>query len=166
MTDRTPAQLRSDDAVELSDMLTRSGQCQVTLARATGVSSSVVGKWFSRFERHLPHAHDLRRFPKALARTILDWQAAPHGLTVVDRVEAGDAASHIGHLHRVLKESADVSIAYSGALADGLVTPPERDRIITELRESIAAERSLLAALEAEGARTYTKVRLVGEGVA
>lgn len=151
MTDRTPAQLRSDDAVTLSDMLTGSGACQVDLSRRTGVSSSVVQRWYDRLERHLPHLHDIRRFPKALARQLLEWCAEPHGLAVVDCIEASGAElDAMGHLHRILKEGADVSVALSGALADGHVDPAESLRVESELRESIAAQRSALEALVRE----------------
>lgn len=158
MSPRTPAQLRSDDAVELSDLLRTSGACQVEVSRLTGVSSSVVQRWYDRLERHLPHVHDLRRMPTEVARRILDWCAEPHGLAVVERIPAASKLDHIGHLHRILKESADVSIALSGALADGVVTPAESQRVESELRESIAAQTATLEALIAERESRWPRV--------
>lgn len=72
-------------------------------------------------------------------------------LAPVDQLEASSPAEHMSHLHRLLKEGADVSIAYSAALSDGVVDPVEWERLISELRESIRAHRSVLEMLEAAG---------------
>lgn len=160
----TPAEARLSDGVELAGMLTRSGTCQVEVARVTGVSRTLVQRWYDRMEKRLPHVHDLRRMPSGLARRLLDWCAEPHGLTVVERVKPDSALDHLGQLHRLLQRGADVSVDYSGALADGVITPSERERLRSKLRESIAAHRSVLEQLdrEAESHRCGTVVNIGG----
>ena len=62
------------------------------------------------------------------------------------------------------RRSADVSVEYSAAIADGIVTPAENERVSSELRESIAAQRSLLELLERE--RAGMRPRAVRGGAA
>lgn len=159
MTNRTPAQRRSDDAVELADTLRLSGFCQNALALLLGVSSTLVQKWYDRLQSHLPHVHDLRRMPKALARRILDWCAEPHGLTVVERVEAADMGTHMEHLSRGVKEGSEAIMAYTEVIAKG-ATPATLERAISELREDIAQKSTMLELMTQE--RDAMRPRAVG----
>lgn len=163
MTHRTPAQLRSDDAVALADILTRSGTCQGEVAALTGVSRTVVQRWYDRLERHLPHVHDLRRLPTSLARRILEWCAEPHGLAVVERVESADAATHMEHLSRGVKEGSEAIMAYTEVIAKG-ATPASLERAISEIREDIAQKSTMLELMKQE--RDAMRPRAVRGGAA
>lgn len=160
---RTPAQLRSDDAVALSDMLVASQTCQVEVAHLTGVSRSVVQRWYDRLAPHLPHVHDVRRMPTVLARRILDWCAAPHGLAVVERVEGADLGTHMEHLSRGVKEGSEAIMAYTEVIAKG-ATPATLERAISELREDIAQKSTMLELMTRE--RNAMRPRAVRGGAA
>lgn len=156
------ASLRAQLARVLRRTLDQHDVTQAAMADVCGTTSQKAQAWCDPTRPEGPSVAHLPQMPRAVAMELLRWAAEPHGLTVVERLAATSVASHLGHLHRVLKEGADVSVGYSSALADGLITPDERERLISELRESVAAETSLLHALESEGSRSYTKVRLVG----
>lgn len=149
MNERTPVQKRSDDAVALSDLLRSTGACQAEMAERCGRSGTAVQKWHDRRVPNSPSAHDVRRMPVEVARPVLEWIASSHGLTVVEQVAPGaTVTNHLATLHRILKEGADVSTEYASAIADGVIDPGERMRLISELREDLAAKRALLKHLE------------------
>lgn len=160
MEDRTPAQHRCDDGVELADMLRKSGVCQVDVAELTGVSTSEVQRWYARKTPNLPHAHDLRRFPKTLARALMEWIGEPHGFAVVERIEAACAATHMEHLGRAVKEGSESIMAYTDLLAKG-ATPARIESAISELRDDIAQKRTMLELLERERDALAPKLRAV-----
>lgn len=155
MTTETPAQARSAARVTVAKLLRRALDAadvdQGELARLVGTTSQKVQRWCDRLERETPGFADIALMPRAVAMPLLRWAAEQHQALVVDQLEAASAADHMGHLHRLLKEGADVSIAYSAALSDGVVDPVERERLISELRESIRAHRSVLEMLERDG---------------
>lgn len=155
MTTDTPAQARSSARVAVARLLRSALHAadidQADLARLCGTSPQKVQRWCDKLERETPYAADIAQMPRAVAMPLLRWAAEHHSAIVVDQLEASSPAEHMTHLHRVLKESADVSIAYAGALNDGVVDPVERERLISELRESIEAQRSVLEMLKAEG---------------
>lgn len=161
MSIETPVQARSAARVAVAKLLRGALHAadvdQGEVARLVGTTAQKVQRWCDRLERETPGFADVILMPRAVAMPLLRWAAEHHGALVVDQLEAASALDHMGHLHRVLKESADVSVAYSSALADGVVDPVERERLISELRESIHAQQSVLQLLEGEG-----RVRLVG----
>lgn len=161
MSERTPAEARSSARVAVAKVLRRAldqaNVDQAELADDCGTPAQKVQLWCDVRKPETPYVADLPQMRRAVAMPLLQWAAAAHGALVVDQLEAASPMSHMGHLHRVLKESADVSVAYSSALADGVVDPVERERLINELRESIHAQQSVLQLLEGEG-----RVRLVG----
>lgn len=155
MSEKTPAELRSAARATLARVLSRVlvavGVSQLDLAEACGTKAQKVQLWCDAKRPETPYVADLPQMQRPVAMELLRWAADQHGALVVDQLEASSAADHMGHLHRLLKEGADVSIAYSAALADGVVDPVERERLISELRESIRAHRSVLEMLEAAG---------------
>lgn len=155
MTAETPVQARSAARVAVAKMLRRSLDAadvdQGELARLVGTTAQKVQKWCDRLERETPGFADVILMPRSVAMPLLRWAADHHAAIVVDQLEAAGAGDHMSHLHRVLKEGADVSVAYVAALSDGVVDAVERERLISELRESIEAQRSVLEMLKAEG---------------
>ena len=155
MSERTPAELRSAARATLARVLSRVlvavGVSQLDLAEACGTKAQKVQLWCDAKRPETPYVADLPQMQRGVAMELLRWAAEQHGALVVDQLEASSAADHMGHLHRVLKEGADVSIAYSAALSDGVVDPVERERLISELRESIRAQRAVLEMLERDG---------------
>lgn len=155
MSEKTPAELRSAARATLARVLSRVlvavGVSQLDLAEACGTKAQKVQLWCDAKRPETPYVADLPQMQRPVAMELLRWAADQHGALVVDQLEASSAADHMGHLHRLLKEGADVSIAYSAALADGVVDPVERERLISELRESIRAHRSVLEMLERDG---------------
>ena len=158
MTTDTPAQARSAARVTVARLLRSALHAadidQADLARLCGTSPQKVQRWCDKLERETPYAADIAQMPRAVAMPLLRWVAEQHHALVVDHLEASSTGDHMSLLHRVLKESADVSIAYSAALADGVVDAVERERLISELRESIVAQRSVLVMLETEARGT------------
>lgn len=155
MSEKTPAELRSAARATLARVLSRVlvavGVSQLDLAEACGTKAQKVQLWCDAKRPETPYVADLPQMQRPVAMELLRWAADQHGAIVVDQLEASSAADHMGHLHRLLKEGADVSIAYSAALSDGVVDPVERERLISELRESIRAHRSVLEMLERDG---------------
>lgn len=155
MSEKTPAELRSAARATLARVLSRVlvavGVSQLDLAEACGTKAQKVQLWCDAKRPETPYVADLPQMQRPVAMELLRWAADQHGALVVDQLEASSAADHMGHLHRLLKEGADVSIAYSAALSDGVVDPVERERLISELRESIRAHRSVLEMLERDG---------------
>lgn len=151
MSQETPVQARSAARVVVAKLLRRALDAadvdQGELARAVGTTSQKVQKWCDRLERETPGFADIVLMPRAVAMPLLRWAAEHHGALVVDELQAASPLDHMGHLHRVLKEGADVGVAYASALSDGVVDAVERERVITELREDIAAKRALLEML-------------------
>ena len=156
MTPATPAEMRATSRATASRVLGRAlfseEITQHDLADRCGVPPQKTQLWTDPKKAQAPYVADVPQMPRPIAMALLSWAAEAHRATVVDEIEAGCDLDHMGHLHRILKEGADVSIAYSGALADGHITPAERERIISEIRESIAAHRSVLEMLEGERA--------------
>ena len=62
-----------------------------------------------------------------------------------------------------MKEGADVSIQYSAALADGVITPQENLRLQSEIEEDIAAKRAVLEMLKRDE-QVYAPVRRIRGG--
>lgn len=158
MSERTPAELRSAARATLARVLSRVlvavGVSQLDLAEACGTKAQKVQLWCDAKRPETPYVADLPQMQRGVAMELLRWAAEQHGALVVDQLDASSAADHMGHLHRLLKEGADVSIAYSAALSDGVVDPVERERLISELRESIEAQRSVLELLKSDARGT------------
>jgi hypothetical protein len=154
MEKKTPAELRSAARAMLARVLSKAlnaaGVEQRELADACGTKSQKVQLWCDATRPETPYVADLPQMPRAVAVELLRWAAESHGALVVDQLEAASSMDHMGHLHRVLKEGADVGVVYSAALADGIVDAVEGERVISELREDIAAKVALLKMLEGD----------------
>lgn len=152
MTPATPAEARATSRATASRALGRAllseDITQHELADCCGVPAQKTQLWTDPKQAQAPYVADLRQMPRPVAMALLSWAAEAHHAIVVDQLVAGSALDHMGHLHRILKEGADVSVAYCAALADGVVDDVERERVISELREDIVAKQSLLEMLE------------------
>lgn len=154
MSGLTPAQLRSAARVGVAKLLRGAlhehDVDQSALARLVGTTAQKVQRWCDRESPESPYVADLPQMPRAVALTLLSWAAEAHHAVVVDELTAASPLDHMGHLHRIMREGSDVSTTYVAALADGVIDPSERERLISEVRESIAAQRALLEMLERE----------------
>lgn len=135
---------RAECALVLRASLERHGISMDAIAAYVGVSDTRVRNWCDPESPETPGVADLRILPREVVVDIVTWAIAEHGLHVFDHHgETLDAAveDHLGHLHRVITECADVQREYSLALSThgGRITPDERERILKEVREARAA---------------------------
>lgn len=166
MSRETTKQTRSARRERCSRALYRSvGEHSTQLAEAeyTGIAPSQMQRMADPGdEARCIQAADVPALSHPVAVDMLRWQAQElGGVEVVESIAPSQTGDHLETLHRVLKENADVSIAYSAALADGVLTPSERMRVASELREAIAAQRSLLEMMERHERGAIVPVRRV-----
>lgn len=125
------------------------------IARMIGMSRTDLGKMLDE--------ESTRNFPLAAAfllpdavRRMLAQELIGDGYMVVEAISADTELDHLRHMHRVIKEGGEAASAYAEAISDGVITPGERQQVIKELRETIAADRALLELLESEGNRVVS----------
>ncbi len=121
------------------------------LARAVGTLQQKVSEWLDPRKPHVPGIPDIRNMPHELARRALRWAAEPHHMVVVDLLAPGtDVRCHYEHLARILSEAGGLTSEYARAVADGVVSPEERRRLLKEARELVAVLASLIHRLEGD----------------
>lgn len=132
---------RAECARVLRASLERHGISMDAIAAYVGASDTRVRKWCDPESPETPGVADLRILPREVVVDIVTWALEEHGLHVFDHVgETGATVEdHLGHLHRVITECADVQREYSLALTDQRITSDKRARILRELREARAA---------------------------
>ncbi len=84
--------------------------------------------------------------PRQVALQLLDWAARSFNCTVADLPGSYSERNRLRLLAQVTKECADVTSTYATALADGNLSPQEKQQILTEAAE---AQKSLGALIEA-----------------
>ncbi len=124
-------------------VLHRHDVTQETIARLVGTQQSKVAAWLDPEHAEVPGVPDIALMPQPVAVELLAWLGEHHRVHVVAEVRTETVGDHLGHLHAIVREGADVTSLYSKALADGVIDDAEADALLRELDESIAAETAL-----------------------
>src|SRR5690606_17395291 len=94
-----------------------------------------------------PSVSDATLLPREVALDLMRWVAESHHVHIVDELAVDGIADHLRHLHTLIRQSADVTTAYSGALVDGIIDADERRALLAELEQDSAAKNALRRAL-------------------
>lgn len=147
------ASLRAELSRVLRRTLDRHDVSQAALAHGCGSTPQKVQLWCDHERTEGPSVAHLALMPRAVVADLLDAALAPHGLHLAEHVAQPEGQlDHLAQLHRLLTSGQDVTREFSAAIADGVVTRGERERIRQEAVEARRVLSGLIASLDAEAA--------------
>jgi hypothetical protein len=153
---------RRREMCELLDEARRNaGLTTEALAADIGCTRTAVQKMLDSDDiSHPVHADAL--LSPLVARHSIRLAAARNGMLAIDVPRCAEGSAMLSAISEISRETSDVVTATVEAIADGVVTRPERDALRKQIREAQEALARLDRALELVGDEAATNVHAIG----
>jgi hypothetical protein len=153
---------RRREACELLDAARRAADLTSdALAADIGCTRSAVQKMLDPDDIGHPVHADALMAP-LVARHAVRLLATRAGMLAIDVPRCADGSAMLSAISEISRETSDVVTATVEAIADGVVTRPERDALRKQIREAQEALARLDRALELVGDEAATNVHAIG----
>jgi len=149
--ERTPREEREARRAELSRLLSRAlvdaDASHAEVARACGVSETIVHEWCDPTKARALSVADARALPPAVRRVLAEYVVGA-GAVIAERAVDVEGHVDLAHAAAVQRETGDVVREHLSALLDGRIDRAERRVLRREIAEAIRALAALDRGLE------------------